>query len=596
MKLRDRKLERNLREAVQCEVRQSPELWRQYSIRLWQSRLDAALVAAVMSVVVIGTPVVVTIVSIPLLGFGEEQAAAGRTNDPDITLGLYSLVALGVLAIIAGGNDRAYVSLRGKSTSHQGVSIRSPAFLPFRDQEFRSMPRRLIAASLTVVCLFFAAPYVLLAWRMAIDFSTCLAAAGLFVVHLLVLFAAYLVVLAYSPVRKLVRECFILSGLFLCLVCPFIGLKGLSLPQPLSAMVRGALYVSPTGWVNAVFLEGLVGGATLAWLLLIPAAIVILSAVPLFWEWLRSEFHLREFAVTPHGWYGVIERGFRVPAKPPEPLPLFGPLTKRPWTIHLLPSDIEPSFSVRLRDCIGDPTWRSCELIEKLRDGWLTQRERTVLRVWSGSYERLTAQWAGLLCALVVCVGLALLIRAAPAKQRDVPLWGMPFVALAFSRLCIRAGPEFGEAHVFRWFPVSFREACRAAWKQAIVRAACALPLMLGYGAIVAAIVDLPLLVGGLYALVPLIVMLAMEPVIYTEKLGLSLDDLIAIITLLVLHCCVFVAAGLVAASFISPYFPLRIVALGLLFPVNGGLWWCYDRMYRLGKFDLASSQSRRRG
>jgi hypothetical protein len=468
------------------------------------------------------------------------------------------------------------------------------AFLPCPDREYRSMLHWLIRlAIMTAAGLFFAAPFALLAWRLELDFPTCLVAAALYLAHIFVLLAARLFTVAFSPTNKTVRECCIVSGSLLCLACPFVGLKGLSLPQPVSIAVNGALYVAPTGWLNAVFVDGLIEGTPLAWLLLIPAAIMVLAAVPLFRDWLRSDLLLREFVITPMGWYGVIERGFRVPKKLPELPPLFTRIEKQPLTDR--PLTTEPQIRDGIRDSLRDPDWQAHQLIERLRDRWLTRREQAILRVWSGSYERLTAQWAGLLCALVVCVGLALLIRAAPARQRDVPLWGMPFVALAFSRLCIRGGPEFGEAHLFRWFPVSFREACKAAWKQAIVRAACALPLMLGYGAIVSAIVGLPLWVGGLCALVPLIVMLAMEPVIYTEKLGLSLDDLSAIITLLVLHCCVLMAAGLVAASFISPYFPLRIVALGLLFPVNGGLWWYYDRAYRLGKFDLVPSQSRQR-
>jgi hypothetical protein len=115
MKIISRQLERDLRKAVQRDLRQSPELWREYSTRRWGSRIFAAVQAGLILLALIGIPILSLVLSMPLLGFGDEQALTGQPNEPHIILGVYSLVGLGFLMIIAGGNNRAYVRMHSQN-------------------------------------------------------------------------------------------------------------------------------------------------------------------------------------------------------------------------------------------------------------------------------------------------------------------------------------------------------------------------------------------------------------------------------------------------------------------------------------------------
>jgi hypothetical protein len=603
MKLRDRKLECNIRRVARRELRQSPKQWREYRSRRWQWRRWVFYLTIIRLAVPLGMILIPVSFSFPLIVglFNPRVAGVLPMETVEFVFGVYSVAITCLLMAIAGFNDRAYVSSNrdySLGLYSDPIDLRVLAHLPVPDRIFCS-PHSWVksAVAVFVAVLWLGAPFAIVAWKLSFDLAGYVTTAVTALVTLLTVAAALSIGCAYSPTRRRLRQFIVPVGLALFVGTIVGAMIRVTMGDLPGIVPRAFLWLTPYGWVSATFIYGYIDGNDSAWLVLIPAVAFVLVAIPLVIEWLRSDFAIKEFVVTSSGWHGVIERGFRVPKELPEPPPIMQPKNEQSFAPK--PTDAtEGARSVVLSAYLHDPPWQPYQMVERLRDAALTSRECLILRLWTGSYEKLTIQWTALAAGLVACAIVAMLPGDIKPNEQQFAVCVLPLAVLYFTRLCIRRerikadrlyGPNNG------YLPIGFVELSRAAWKQELVRGILAAPLFVGYGLAVAPFARLSTWHGVLHAILPLLLAAGCQPVLDCLKLSASTNDT-SRISFQVFWIGGSVALGLliiVAAVVPSLSLPIRYAALSLLSVVTVIMWWYYSRAYRLGKFDLVARPSR---
>jgi hypothetical protein len=498
MKLRDRKLERRVRRGVQREIRQSPEEWREYRSRRWRWRRWVLYPTIIRLAVPLGMVLMPVSFSLPLvIGFFNPRVGGVVPLETiEFVFGLYSFAITCLLMAIAGFNDRAYVSSNRDNSLglfSDPIDLRVLAHLPLPDRIFCS-PHSWVecAVAVFVAVLWLGAPFAVVAWKLGFDLAGCVTSTATMVLVLLTVVAALMIVCAYSPTRRRLRQFVAPVGLALFFGTMAAAMIRVTMGDLPGMVPRAFLWLTPYGWVSAAFIYGYIDGNNSAWLMLIPAAAFVLVAIPLVIEWLRSDFAIKEFVITSSGWHGVIERGFRVPKELPEPPPLMPPKERPPRAAEQL-GTADAARITQAAEYLRDRPWSPFQVLERFRDVALTRRERLILRIWSGTYEQPTIQWLVLL-ALLSLVTIVICVFVAPAELELENFW-VPLFLLFPVRYYIRREAT----EVERWrpprfagLPIEFREACRAAWKQELFRAALMAPLLIVCGLTIAPLATLP--------------------------------------------------------------------------------------------------------
>jgi hypothetical protein len=121
-------------------------------------------------------------------------------------------------------------------------------------------------------------------------------------------------------------------------------------------------------------------------------------------------------------------------------------------------------------------------------------------------------------------------------------------------------------------------------------------PLLISYGLALAPLAAIPASEAFLCSLLPVLVVLGMQPLADCYKLSERTNDTKQ------LNLFIFWWGGnglLILALFVIirvPDLPIQYAALAVTWLVSISMWWYYDRAYRLGRFDLFPRRSRRRG
>jgi hypothetical protein len=334
---------------------------------------------------------------------------------------------------------------------------------------------------------------------------------------------------------------------------------------------------SPSGWVNYASMQSARAHDFQALLLLLPVGLIVAAA--------RASFlHLRTGYSLPEPVFGNSEPELNADN--------FAQFVRKSPT----PGETEIQDRITSRDFIRPANWPQLGWIENVAARMMSRRQRLVIEFLVAGEPRWTGKlrWGMVLTAISsVAVlffgehgGFIVFFPAYLIATALLPLSGNEWRGLQ----CYPTAGLF--APIYSMFPVSYDEILTVVLKVNVIRCAAAFPMLATYGAISAAVLHQPALLGITLAAKVTVSSIALQPLFFALRISSGTNDtrinrlswhLFWVIPLiLALATCLFVvfnskndwmAAGcLVAASILS----LSLVVM-------------QRRLYRLGKFDLLS-------
>lgn len=597
--------DRTLRAKAHREIAQCESLRAEYRRRRsgrWLRVFYGYLAQISLPVGILGMPLSMAMGTIAVgLEFVRQGAPIDVTTAA--VLGLHAVQLCGVLMMVVGISDRAFFS---GGTDELGIrlpiaSLRILVHLPVSDADLKRANTVQNALLLFPLVVFCGVPYALLAWEFSGIPNLVPVIASLAIAHTLTCASACGIAVAYAPVQRVAKQWLWWIGLFVFLGAIFAGFGLARLGADNASLVQFVLFITPSGWVGAALLEGFIRGNPGGWLWLCPAMLTISFAGWIIYQQWKSGFAIREFIVSPIDgrWYGVIERGFRVPVKLPPPPPIFGKVRHqssgvRDVTMAESPgalSVFEPG-SVALRvSLFGEPTHRSWEFLDRMHDNLLSRRERLLMRRWPTCHN-LTIQWIAVLAALTASSLFVIWLgRAGDEREFEVAAWGLVATCVAFVPfMTANANAEryvAGPANYLMLYPAGFEEVFFANWKHALIFYSALAPLAALYGAFVSSRLEEPLLRGVVFGLTPVAVCVIAQPFIDCMKLSSATND-----TKRLSMWLLWLAGGITLATcsviaMLWPRLDVRMIAILGAACSSGATWLFYRRAFHRGDFDL---------
>lgn len=587
-------LERQVRELALQEIRKSDSLWAEYKQRTkppflrmdWWMKWIGRLFLPFM---LLGLPFVFSILLTGTRRFAEHVPSTGLDNSTQLTLALLSLLLIGFLTLLAGGNDRAY--FKGVCTDlaelWRPYSLRVMAFLPIHDYKIRRLILRDNAIGLVFGLLFHIYLFGYLATYYTESLNGLYVTAGVLVLQILTIAAASVIVYAYSPVNRRLRQTLMWIGNIILIAMLFTGMGGTVLPDYAAKALSLFLYISPTGWVSAAYVHGYLEGTWSAWLFLIPSALLIGFGTKLFLEIKATKFSIKEFVNMREGiWYGVIENGFSVPAELPEPPPLFA-------TTNSTKETQEPSTSLSVSEAeqrvlegayLKEKTLKPTQFLERIDNRFLSFRERTIRRNW---LKPISYIWQ--LLALTACLGICLLVPLLLPKNEATPYWFFPCLFVFFIHTVGEGGVGLRSKLVV-YYPVDFREVVKTMQKRTLFVSIVYGPVMIAYALIIAQLTEITIFQSFLSSMSFLVLMLGLQPIVECLKLSDMTNDTkkIRMWAFWLSGIISFGGASLlVISTTLYPSVQLACLAAAVIIGTSTGKY--YTGAYHRGTFDLVS-------
>ena len=601
MKSTSAALVRSLRNAAREELRASDAQWREYRRRRWSRLLVLIARWAWLLMLFAGAVFVPVVFSMPMIRLGDRaaQAAAAGTGLVFLLV-LQSLAVTVFLVFLAAGNNRAYFSGCNDINFLLPLNdLRIAAYLPVADRDLKRAAFPGLLLVIWIVVAFLAIPYGYWVWTQSASLADLFLGSVLLLLQLLTVAALALIVLACSPQERRQRRRLVLLA---CVTTPIAMLLCAAAVGCSSArfFVQILGFALPAGWVNAVCAFGWLGDCDWAWWLLLPVGVLLLVGAKLLFEACRADFAIREFVTGPRGeWYGVIERGFRVPAKLPEPPPLFEPQSTGKPSISVEPvAEDQAAARVSQGNYLRRPPWRPRQVVDRLCDRFVTPREQVLLRYWTASYGYLTAQWWGVFLVVLIVLPLASWLGEYQAKQMLCVSVSAPY-CLFLMRLWAnskRPSHSLWGRLINPSCPVTLGEVCRATGKRELVRIVAMLPLLIVCGLAARWVLGISALSGAAYLAIALGFLIAAQPVIDCLKLSHQTND-----TSRPLMWAFWYGGGsalllLSVAAILIPHIGFWLLGLLAAALVSVSMSWYYVRAYGRGTFDLIGRPNRRRG
>jgi hypothetical protein len=474
-----RALEKSLRESVRREVRASPMLWNEYLRRRRSARkwwwLNVPFRWFLIPGAIIMPAFIGCFSAAPILpGFVPDhgQFVGGMQSRE-----LWSLVALSASLV-------AFSVLIATMLSEQiwrSHDLSVHAYFPVDDRRYVRRQLAGVLGASPVGCITIA---IVLGAVAAIQSATTATwfLVGLFcIADWLVVAAAAILITAY--VRWRIHIDFVGLGALLTFVFvgPSLGGGGAQAGAMSPGIAYALFALSPPGWVHAAFYFGAIHGSWAAWLLLLPAAMLVGLAA----RWFGGTFAIREIAFSEgRATIAAIDGSLRLAT------PLFWDHRRRILAVVTRrksqlassedaagPAAIVPKDFCRPRD------WARFGWVERFVAARLTERQRLLLECVSPGQPYWTRLWVTGL-AFAAAAGLVLCC-ASDTRDRAWDflaglLNGAGLLAAIFS---VSSMGSCGRAwHAY--FPVGFRELLRSLFAQALWRGAAAIPAMLALNVI----------------------------------------------------------------------------------------------------------------
>lgn len=592
MRLRaPRAAERRLRQMARQRIQSSAVLRREYR-RMRRAHRDWNwLVLLIVLPFLVWAAVI--FLSVPII---VARLAMELPNGREIVLGLLSVLA----CLIAWLLGCLFVQPLRKSRELAILTV-----LPLADTDLVRRQSHRVAATSLLALLLGEIFFVALAVNMRMPWGDAAACAALGVLHWLVILAlAYFLAAALPRWMDATLAVAMLTGL------SFIPMVALSVPpamMPWREFAKACYLLTPPGWVNGALHLGLIERSPMAWWLLAPAGVFVMSA-PLAVAWVRRRYVIREVLFHEQATAEVVLEDAAawesaVRAGPPEER--FG----RWLSGGAVAEDDAPLDAATARqrvlsgDFLRERDWQAAGPVERAVAARLTPRERMIAEFLSGE----AARWSRSLRRMAITAAVvALLVVLLPRGLNVIAVYGgfglamQSFVgtwpAAIWKSAAGRRSPAF--AHV----PLGYREVLRVVMVTAAVRGLFFLPLTAAVGiAFWAGFFGGELTQGLLFGLKLVVVYIALHYMGGTYFASARHDSrgLLRKLLTALYGCALGMAVLLSAGAFLAPL-PQTYVA-SLAAPALFGLCWFiarYDEWSLLTKpIDLvadAAQQTRR--
>lgn len=279
-------LERAVRRQVRARLRSSELLWREYlprrRIERWHlaGRLLLVLLTPLMLAVAIFALYMAAVVQLGIGLVEKEGPLVGTDNGPLLPLAFNSIIFTG--ATLLGISELRSALTRSKNLARC-------AYFPVADANFRR-ERVMKTAGYWLYALFTAPVFIWLARGHELSVFSWLIVVSMAVSQGLVCVAWVIACVGYSP-KPWSTDWLSFAGLLLLVGGLFLSFGGAHLRAYERPISWAAFLLLPGGWVNGAFHYGLLEDHPAAWLLLVPAMVLLAAA----WRWLHSPYTAIEF-------------------------------------------------------------------------------------------------------------------------------------------------------------------------------------------------------------------------------------------------------------------------------------------------------------
>jgi hypothetical protein len=428
---------------------------------------------------------------------------AGKENPKELGLAFQ--------AILTAGLALTWISFKGSGLFKQqfwGVLVH----LPLADRTiFRSQFKKEVVSSFLLL-YFILILYAYYAWTQHFSLLKWLLATVLAVLHWLTFLAMGMLPIARgfhgrSPsIPLLLLSILLLAGIAMAEMTGVVW-------HPNAVTVTSLLSFSllPPGWVNGAFYYGLLRGEPAGWLLLLPSLGLVWLLIRMVrtdaWaEALTSEISRMEVVLPAR-----VGPGSASACSPESEGSAAGPTED----LALERDEIQ----ARIRDGgFLEVDWSRTGWMERLIGSYLSARERIIVEFRCGGVPPWSLQWKILAVCLAIATGLMFLPWDVKGALPFLALLIFIGIAAAYALGFAlskppdrRSTPLLGQVHVY--FPIGFREASWASMKIAVVQSIFWLVPAVAAGGIVAWQHHLSLVAGVITGGIPVLVVLAWQPV-----------------------------------------------------------------------------------
>ncbi len=521
-RLRSERLVRSVRELVVAKLKDSPDDWEIYRRYRWGSLICEVVERRIAPVVSVGIVAIFAVIG--------GLAIAQIRQDDHFSADWLLLNLTGAVAVI---------TCVAMSLERWRLIVLRPEliYLPLSDSRLRWEGGKVGYALAAAIPLMVGFCFANLVWYEFDHGYRIVASLAAALVSAVATGSMFMIGYAYAPLKAWRGRVLAYGGL-LGIVSSLLFLNAdfaesvRKIPSPRFDVW---LALTPVGWTGQWTRQALLSGDRWGWLWLIPTVLVTVWGLKLLREFCGTEYIVREFQCSADGKFRMasLARGFRYVAADPnvaEQQPVFELIRDRLEKLvdDLRHGRIRSTDRFRLSDCVrGSRLQRVC--------GWLlTRRERTILRLWSGSYRhmktRIVLTASGVFVMSFLAIGLRLEER--PFSPGDVPLAAaMMLLGVMGARILLQqfamtpSRPDFRMTHPWVVLPVDFRELSRIAWKYELATAVLSAPFLVGWAAFVGWLAGESILVNVVAGGVAVVFPLAFRPLFDAGKLFVTFSQ-----------------------------------------------------------------------